>query len=204
VKTQREVIRYDPPRHKITRKQYERLCDEGYFDTDKKLDLVDGEVVVLSAEGPVHTGLIQRLFRMLERCFGPDYFARAGHELPIPPDDDNANPMPDIAIIKGDPLDPRYLKRHPRKAALVVEVSHTTLRRDRKHKGSIYAMAGIKEYWIVNVSMKTIEIYTSPVESPSGKYGWIYADIEKVRSGSVRPRAARGEPIALRDIFRGL
>ena len=46
--------------------------------------------------------------------------------------------------------------------ALVIEVSDTTLQRDRTLKKAIYARASIPIYWIINLSEAQIEVYTSP------------------------------------------
>lgn len=43
---------------------------------------------------------------------------------------------------------------------LVVEVlSPSTLRNDRGHKMDVYALCGVREYWIVNPADKSVEIY---------------------------------------------
>jgi hypothetical protein len=55
---------------------------------------------------------------------------------------------------------------------LLVEVSDTTLRRDRQVKLGLYARAGIPEFCIVNVEAKDLEVYRSPV-------GDEYASVER-------------------------
>jgi Uma2 family endonuclease len=70
---------------------------------------------------------------------------------------------------------------------LLIEVSDTSLRRDREIKLPLYAGAGIPKYWIVDVQDGVIEVHTSP----SG-----------ARYGSVR-RFGRGEsvsPLAFPDL----
>src|SRR5207248_2009497 len=54
--------------------------------------------------------------------------------------------------------------RHPgpNDLALVIEVSDTTLARDREWKGPMYARAGIRVYWIVNLNDRVVEVYTEP------------------------------------------
>jgi Uma2 family endonuclease len=51
----------------------------------------------------------------------------------------------------------------------VIEISDTTLRRDRGLKKRIYARAGIQVYWIINLVENCIKTYTEPagnVEEP--------------------------------------
>ncbi len=45
---------------------------------------------------------------------------------------------------------------------LIVEVSDTTLGRDRGRKKRLYARAGIPIYWIVNLIDTVVEVYTNP------------------------------------------
>jgi len=41
-------------------------------------------------------------------------------------------------------------------------VSDSSLRKDRRLKGALYAEAGIEDYWVVNVSEQSIEVYRDP------------------------------------------
>jgi len=45
----------------------------------------------------------------------------------------------------------------------VIEIADSSLERDRTVKKTIYANAGILEYWIVNLVDFQIEIYTNPM-----------------------------------------
>jgi Uma2 family endonuclease len=57
-----------------------------------------------------------------------------------------------------------YRNHHPGPAdtALIIEVSASSLLRDRNDKGRIYARAGIPVYWIVNVVDRIVEVHTEP------------------------------------------
>jgi hypothetical protein len=72
-------------------------------------------------------------------------------------------------VVRGDTR--QYLDRHPgaEDIALIIEVSDTTLQRDRTVKKRIYARAGISIYWIVNLVEEQVEMYSQPlveVEQP--------------------------------------
>jgi Uma2 family endonuclease len=66
---------------------------------------------------------------------------------------DDSEPEPDIAVVALG----NYDSDHPRTALLVIEVSDSSLRKDQR-KAAIYASAGVAEYWIVNLSDRTIEV----------------------------------------------
>jgi Uma2 family endonuclease len=54
--------------------------------------------------------------------------------------------------------------RHPsaHDVALVIEVAESSLARDRDWKGAIYARELVRQYWIVNLQDRRLEVYTDP------------------------------------------
>jgi Uma2 family endonuclease len=60
-------------------------------------------------------------------------------------------PMPEVAIVRSSDADYRHRIPMPEDVGLLVEVSETTLRRDRGAKRTAYAGAGVPVYWIVNL-----------------------------------------------------
>ena len=56
---------------------------------------------------------------------------------------------------------------------------------DREHKGSLYARAGIADYWIVNIPDRRVEVYREPVPDGAAPFGWRYG------RARARPRRAR-------------
>ena len=45
---------------------------------------------------------------------------------------------------------------------LLIEVADSSLAYDREVKGPIYAEAGVRKYWIVNLMNSTVEVYRDP------------------------------------------
>ncbi|NJN19604.1 MAG: Uma2 family endonuclease [Oscillochloris sp.] len=113
----------------------------------------------------------------------------------------DSEPEPDIVVVRGDRRD--YPDRHPGPAeiGLVVEVSDTTLQRDRTIKQRLYAAAGIVCYWIANLPEGWIEVYqapTGPTESPQ------YARRNDYRRGTTVPLLLDGAQIgevAVEDVL---
>jgi Uma2 family endonuclease len=58
---------------------------------------------------------------------------------------------------------------HPTSALLVIEISDSSLRKDRTVKMRVYARAGLPEYWIVNALEGCVEIYRDP-DAEAGSY----------------------------------
>ena len=92
--------------------------------------------------------------------------------------------------------------RHTTPSDAVVEVSEATLSYDRRRKGSLYARAGIADYWIVNLNRRRLEIYRQPIPDPSRHYGFGYSSVQTFDSGEhATPLAAPQAKIAVADLL---
>jgi Uma2 family endonuclease len=90
-----------------------------------------------------------------------------GAKPPTPPTCitlEDSEPEPDLAVVIGRRLD--YRDRHPnaKEIELVIEVADSSLDRDRTLKQKIYAKSGIPNYWILNLTDLTVEVYTQQSE----------------------------------------
>src|SRR4029079_13613939 len=101
-----------------------------------------------------HATAIQLVQQVLTTLLGAGWSVRA--QLPLALDDDS-EPEPDVCVVAGDPRD--YRDAHPEHPALIVEVALSRVSFDREHKGSLYARAGVADYWIVNVRERRLEVY---------------------------------------------
>ena len=114
--------------------------------------------------------------------------------------DDDSEPEPDVAVV---PFDPDYYRQgHPSRAALLVEVSHSSYRIDHGFKASLYARAAIQEYWIVDVAHETLEVHRAPEVSSDAPYGWRYASVEVLtKLATVSPLVAPSVVIPVADLL---
>ena len=111
-----------------------------------------------------------------------------------------SEPEPDVAVIRGTVND--YEDELPATAVLVVEISDTTLRLDRTTKASLYAAAGIEEYWIVNLKARQLEVHRTRVENAKTKFGRAYEEkTEFKEDDSLSPLAAPDAKIAVKDLL---
>ncbi len=149
-------------RHLFTIDEYERMIDAGAFAADARLELIRGEIVEMPSIKPPHALCVSRLTRaffalaMNQVCIWPQ-----GNPLKIA---DHSLPQPDLTLLRGpDDLYAATLPSAP-DVLLVIEVSDSTLKYDRRVKKPLYAEAGIPEYWIVNLPDHVIEMYAHPVD----------------------------------------
>jgi Uma2 family endonuclease len=187
----------EPRPYRWTKDEYYRMVDAGLF-LERRVELIDGEVVEMPAQFNVHAAAVTLTEDALKRAFGPKYWVRVQMTLDLSP---HSVPDPDIAVILGSPKGVTG-RANPSSALLVVEVSESTLSYDRNVKAGIYAAAGIADYWIVNLVQKQLEVFRRPAPAAAAKLGWQYAPKKIYDPGdSVAPLAARKSPVAVADFF---
>jgi len=178
-----------------SREEYERLIAEGMFHPEERLELIEGEILQMSPQGSAHATAVTLVEQALRKVFGSHYVIRVQMPIAIDPD---SEPEPDLAVVQGTPR--TYRDEHPHTAELVVEVADTTLSYDRSRKATLYARAGIQEYWILNLIDRTIEVYRNPTTNTSQRTA--YQEHETLSAtetlASVR---FSGEPIPVADLL---
>jgi Uma2 family endonuclease len=180
-----------------TRVEYDRLIECGVFGDDERLELLDGLLVVREPQGSRHSAAVVAVHQVLTHAFGAGFHVRP--QLPIALDD-ASEPEPDAVVVRGDPWD--YVSGHPSTPLLLVEIAETSLAIDRRHKGSLYARAGITDYWIVNLPEAVLEVYREPAPAASARFGWEYRSVQRLtRSASASPRGAPTARIAVADLL---
>jgi Uma2 family endonuclease len=143
----------DVPRP-LYRLEFERLCELGVFD-DERVELLEGVIVRMAPTSPPHDDTIARLTRLLVLALGDRAWVRVNASYAA---SDISEPLPDLCVAPpGD-----YSKAHPTQPLLVIEVAHSSLRKDRGAKYRLYSGCGVQDYWIVNLDDRTIEVYRSP------------------------------------------
>jgi Uma2 family endonuclease len=180
-----------------TRAEYDRLVADGCFRPDERLELLGGQLVVREPQSSPHSVAIELALRALQQAFGPAWRVRV--QLPVALDIES-EPEPDLSVVGGDPRSNAF--DHPADPVLIVEVSKTSLAFDREHKGSLYARAGIADYWIVNLVDRQLEVYRDPVADPLAPFGRRYAQqLVLGAAGLVSPLAAPSARVSVADLL---
>ena len=182
---------------KWTRLEYDRLVEAEILGPEDRIELLGGHMIVKEPQYSPHATAIQLVQRTLDRAFGPGWSVRP--QLPIALAEDS-EPEPDVCVVRGDPRD--YRDAHPERPVLIVEVSLSRLGFDREHKGSLYARAGITDYWIVNLADRRVEIYREPMADGAASFGWRYGrSITLGPDERISPLAAPAAEIAVADLL---
>jgi Uma2 family endonuclease len=187
----RVMASYETRTRRFSRAEYERLIDLGVFQPGEAIELIGGELMVAEPQGTAHYTAIMKTAKALEAAFGPGWHVRTQGPIGL---DDDSEPEPDVAVVPGSPDD--YGRAHPSRPALTVEVAESSLGADRQRKGSLYARAGLPDYWILNLVDRVLEVYREPAPDPAAPFGWRYARREVLdASAQVTPLAAPGSSI---------
>jgi len=180
-----------------TLEEYYRMAETGVLARDERVELIEGEILKMSPQGSPHLTAIHRTLKALFKAFGFEAYVRVQGPLVLGP---FSEPEPDLALVPGSELD--YSEAHPSTALLVVEVSETTIEYDRNRKGSLYARAGIAEYWVLNLVDHALEVYRDPVPSATAPYGWEYSSVQRFSAEqSVCPLHAPNGRVSVADLL---
>jgi len=191
------VTTYPARTKRWTRVEYDRLIELGVFQKEDRIELIGGELMVAEPQSAEHYTAIQKSARALQAVFGPGWEVRQQGPIGL---DDESEPEPDIAVVPGA-LE-HYRHAHPSRPVLTLEISVSSLATDRERKASLYARAGLVDYWILNLIARVLEVYREPVPDAESPFGWTYARREIVEpSGRIAPLAAPAAPVAVADLL---
>ncbi len=158
-------------RWRFTVHDYHRMGEVGILHEDDRVELIEGELVEMAVIGTRHFSCVNRLTRLLVMNVGDEAIVSVQNPVRL---NEYTEPQPDLTVIR--PRDYRVSLPVPEDVLLLIEVSDTTLSYDRGVQLPLYARAGIREVWIVNLPAETMERYTSP--SADG-----YRNSERARRG---------------------
>lgn len=149
--------------------EYHKLVDIGFFTENDRIELIRGEIVEMAPKRTPHSVCNSILWKRLYELIGRQAEIRVQEPITLP---SNSEPEPDVIIARKK--DDNYLAAHPtvEDIILVIEISDSTLKYDRETKLSLYAEAGINNYWIVNLVDRNLEVYTNPFSNSGDKFGY--------------------------------
>lgn len=175
--------------------QFHYLGDLGIFEGRRAM-LIDGEILEEGPMNPPHAIAATKTEDVVRDAFGKGWHVRASKPLVLGQDID---PEPDIAVVLGRPGD---YTAHPTTAALVIEVSDTWLTYDTTQKLALYAAAGIRDYWVLDINGQRLLVFRDPVADATAARGYRYATVQTFApANSVSPLAAPTATIRVADLL---
>ncbi len=163
---------------KWTIDDYHQMIAAGIL-CDRQVELLKGEIVEMSPEGEPHAYCSHEAGKYLTVLLGERVDVRQAKPITLPND---SEPEPDLAIVQ--PLGRDYREHHPYVENIfwVIEYANSSLEKDLERKSKIYAEAGIKEYWVVNLKKLHLVVFRDPLDGD-------YATKFTLYEGTIQPVA---------------
>ena len=151
-------IEKEPQLYRLSVDQYVRMIETGLFHPERRVELIEGELIYKMGIGEKHARCVNRLVKLfMQAVINEDFEVSAQNPIRL----EHSRPEPDLVIqtrssweAGGDP--------EVQDVLLVVEVAHSSLAFDREVKLPVYASNGIHHYWIVNLEADQVEVYQQP------------------------------------------
>ena len=156
-----------PEPRKFTVAEYYRMSEVGILGPEERVQLIEGEIIVMPPIGPGHSGKLMRSSHLFHGLAAGRFLVQTQNPLPL---DDGSEPEPDVMLLR--PRADYYDTAHPTPADtfLVIEVSDSTLEYDRRHKAHIYGRAGVAQTLVLNLPEDCIENFTEPGPQGYGRH----------------------------------
>jgi Uma2 family endonuclease len=153
--------------------EYHRLGETGILGEDDRVELLEGELIVMSPIGRRHAAAVMKLIKLFSRRLDDRCIVDPQNPVII---NGFSEPQPDLTLAR--PVPDFYASGHPRPEDifLIVEVAESSLHYDRDKKVPIYARFEIAEVWNVNLVDDVIEQYRAP-------FAGGYAEVRQFRRG---------------------
>jgi Uma2 family endonuclease len=145
---------------RLSLEEYESMIEAGVFaGPRRRMELINGEIREMSPIGDPHAEVVDRLEEWAHDCTrGKRIRIRIQNAIRLP--NAASAPEPDVSWVvkrsywRGKPS--------PKDIFLIIEVADSSLPEDTGEKAVLYAGAGIRDYWVVNLRDETIEVRRAP------------------------------------------
>ena len=185
---------------RFLRDEYYRLAESGILDPHERVELIDGTIVVMSPQNLPHSTSVRLTNMVLTGLFRDTHVVSC--QAPISLGDD-CEPEPDFAL-----LTPAHMQEclrqgsQPTRPDLVLEIADTSLRYDRTEKASLYARAGIPEYWVLDLDSRRLEVRRDPGPESDAVFGHEYRLLRVVHEGErIAPAFAPAGFLSITDLL---
>lgn len=172
--------------HRLSVAQYLKMIETGILPERPRVELVRGRLITRMTKNTPHNFAVLALGEILRVRVAPGHIVSQESSLVL---GDHSRPEPDFTVPRGPST--TYRSRDPRASdvVLIIEVSDSTYAKDRGLMWRLYAEARLPIYWIVNIGLRQVEVYSEP----SGKgRGAAYAKVEIYEADSEVPVVIEG------------
>jgi len=168
--------------------------------SDQRYELIDGDLYMTPSPSVRHQAVLTNLLWLLEshvRASGCGRVLAAPLDVVLGQREKRSVVQPDLLFISNarSAISADEIVGAP---DIVIEIlSPSTARRDTALKKSLYARSGVREYWIADPALETVDVF---LLGPDGYDDPIPHDID----ATIVSTAVPGLEIAIADVFRDL
>jgi hypothetical protein len=162
-----------PALYRLSLDQYKAMIAVGILGEGDPLELLEGFLIPKDRGGgpgmsanDAHTLGVDNVVELLILALAPAWAVRGQSAIDLGgihvPAGLASRPEPDAVVAAGPRQRYRDHAPDPYELELVVEVADSSLAFDRGDKLGLYASAGIRLYWILNLVDRQLEVYSDP------------------------------------------
>ncbi len=184
---------HGPRPHRWSLAEYYKLAELGFFK-GVRVELINGIIYEMPVMEWPQIVATSRTGDKLRAAFAG--FGQVLEQVPFP--FSNSEPVPDLRVLHGRASD---YAENPSTAALVVEVSDSTLAFDQTHKAELYATAGVQDYWVLDLNGRVLHVYRE-LQSNAALGVTVYRTLSVLKPGDVvSPLAVPGAALNVSDLL---
>ncbi len=187
-----EATSSPPTLYRFTTVDYNHLYEQHIISPDRRTELIDGTILDMSPIGVPHFNCVNALTQQLVLKTVGSAIVSIQNSIQL---DEHSQPQPDVALLTIEGENERTALPKPEEILLLIEVADSTLTYDRDIKGPLYAAAGIREFWLIDLQGDCVELYRDP--SPNGYRTKLTRD----RPDTIAPEALPDCQLALDTIL---
>jgi Uma2 family endonuclease len=164
----------------------------GILSDGDRVELLEGQLVEMSPIGPRHALAVDALMYALVASVADGATVRVQNPVTL---DGGSEPQPDLVVVRRPWRG--YPGAHPsaEDILLLIEVADSSLETDQGAKRAMYAKAGIREFWVVDLTRDVVLVHRNPT-------GLVYGSVTTVTmSGMLAVEALPGVSVAVATIF---
>ena len=146
----------EPTRYKFTAEEYHRLAEVGILKPDDRVELIEGEIIVMAPVDDPHVNAVDRLTEVFVIAVAGKARVSVQNPVRLSP---QSEPEPDLLILRRESFG---RVGRPDDVLVLVEVSDTTLRYDRDIKLPLYARHALPHVLNVEMTSGAVVHYSEP------------------------------------------
>ncbi|HEY9852001.1 MAG TPA: Uma2 family endonuclease [Leptolyngbyaceae cyanobacterium] len=154
---------------RFTIEEYHRLAELGFLTEDDRVELIRGEIIQMAPKSIAHINCCRNLLNQLPIPLLNKAELQCQDPIVLP---SNSEPEPDFAMLRIREDNYKNALPNSSDVLFVIEIADSTLKKDKEVKTSLYAEAGISDYWIFNLIDNHLETYSEPYQDLHGRFGY--------------------------------